>query len=205
MRWPSHATVVSYLALFVALGTGGAYAVDRITGAQVENGTIGSADLKDRQAVAAVDVRRDTLTGGQIREGSLDVSSALPLAGVNDAGDCDPSGPNAIDCVATSIRLDRPARLMVIATGGMYSEGSSSPVRGACEVRLDGVARPTAVRPGETVDATSADSSDGFARTVVTGAPVPPGEHRISLSCGELDPDVRIATPTIAVLAVSAG
>jgi hypothetical protein len=56
IRRPSHATVVAYLALFVALG-GSAIAVSRVgtndlknnavTSAKIRNGSVGAADLKD--------------------------------------------------------------------------------------------------------------------------------------------------------------
>ena len=76
MPRPTHATIVAYLALFVALATGGAYAVDRIGSGQVENNSLRSADLKDRRAVAGRDVRRDSLGRKQIREGNLTPASS---------------------------------------------------------------------------------------------------------------------------------
>ena len=89
-RLPGHATVAAYLALFIAVGTGGAYAVDKITSADIDDNSIRSSDLKNRQAVARKDVRADALTGREIRERSLDASQLVPAVGVNDAGDCDP-------------------------------------------------------------------------------------------------------------------
>ena len=203
MRIPSHTTVIAYLALFVALGTGGAYAVDRITGDEIKNGTIRSVDLKDRQAVTGADVKRDSLTGGAIREDSLDASKFAPMAGVNDAGDCDPTTAVAIDCVSVTLVLTRPARIYATATGGTYSAGGSPPVRGECEIRINGGLRPTALPIGEISDGTAAEATDGFARTLVTENPLPAGSHKVALACSELDPDVRIATPTIAALAIS--
>ena len=46
-----HATVVAYLALFVALG-GSAYAVTKITSKQIKNNTIKSIDVKDRSLLS---------------------------------------------------------------------------------------------------------------------------------------------------------
>ena len=48
---------------------------------------------------------------------------------------------------------------------------------------------------------TNAGATNGFARTLVTPQPLPAGSHEIALACWELDPDVRIETPTIAALA----
>jgi hypothetical protein len=56
---PNHATVVAYLALFVALG-GTAYAAATIGSAEVINNSLLSEDVKDA-----------TLTGGDLREGTI--------------------------------------------------------------------------------------------------------------------------------------
>jgi hypothetical protein len=73
-RRPSHATVVAYLALFVALG-GTAVAAGRLP-----RGSVGTAQLRDGAvatrkihpgAITASKVARDALTGAQIREATL--------------------------------------------------------------------------------------------------------------------------------------
>ena len=46
LRTPNHATVVAYLALFVAIG-GSAYAVSKIGSAQIENRSIKGKDVAD--------------------------------------------------------------------------------------------------------------------------------------------------------------
>ncbi len=104
-RTPNHTTVVAYLALFVALGTGGAYAVERITSKDVENNSLRSVDLKQREGVTGKDVKRNSLTGEEVREESLNASKFAPVSGVGDAGDCDPSSITPIDCVTAGIEL----------------------------------------------------------------------------------------------------
>jgi hypothetical protein len=59
LKRPSHATVVAYLALFVALG-GGAYAALKVT----------SADIVDK-TIRGRDVKPNALGSGQINEGGL--------------------------------------------------------------------------------------------------------------------------------------
>jgi hypothetical protein len=201
---PRHAVVVAYLALFIALATGGAYAVDRISSGDVKNNSLRSADLKNRKAVAGKDVREDSLRGDQIRERSLDASRFAPIVGVGDAGDCDPTSTTPVSCVSSSITFARPARLLVIATGGQYSAGPGGS-RAGCEIRVDGVPRPTFATPGETQSHTSSGATNGFARTLVTPDPLANGSHEVALFCWELDPDVRIETPTIAAIAISKG
>ena len=207
MRRPSHTTVAAYLALFVAVTTGGAYAVERIGSAEVADDSLRSADLRDRKAVKGKDVKRDSLTGKEVREASLNASrvrpawrdSAMPC-------DCDPSSTTPVDCVATTLELDRPARVLVVATGGQYTgNGGADGSRAGCDIRVDGAPRPAFATPGEEVAHTNAGATNGFARTLVTPQPLPAGSHEIALACWELDPDVRIETPTIAALAISAG
>src|SRR3954452_14173783 len=66
---PSHATVVAYLALFVALGGSGYAAVE-----------INGGDIKDRTIIAKK-VKKDALTGTEIKESKLDrVPSAASAA-----------------------------------------------------------------------------------------------------------------------------
>lgn len=202
---PAHTTVVAYLALFVALGTGGAYAVERITSKDVENNSLRSVDLKQREGVTGKDVARNSLTGKEVREESLNASKFAPVVGVGDAGDCNPASITPIDCVTASIELQRPARLLVIATGGQFTGGGTGGSRAGCDIRIDGAPRPAFATPGELDSDTNAGATNGFARTLVTPDPLPAGSHEISLACRELDPDVRISTPTVAAIAISTG
>jgi hypothetical protein len=73
------ANVCSFLALVIALGTGGAYAANTIGSGDVidesllsqdiKNGEIGSVDLKNN-ATGSADVRNETLTGADIADQS---------------------------------------------------------------------------------------------------------------------------------------
>ena len=70
---PSHPTVVAYLALFVALGGTGAYAANTIRSADIVDGEVGSADIKDNSvntfdvhSFLGVDVVDGSLTGSDI-------------------------------------------------------------------------------------------------------------------------------------------
>ena len=75
-RRPRHGTVVAYLALFVAIPGGSAYAAATIGSAQVVDNSLQSVDLKDNGGVRTQDVINDTaigggLTGGDIRPNTL--------------------------------------------------------------------------------------------------------------------------------------
>jgi hypothetical protein len=197
----SYANVVATAALFVALG-GSAYAVTQVTSGEIKNDTIKSADLRDRQAVKGVDVKRNALGGKEIAEQSLNAARFAPVAG-DESGSCNPSSPAFVDCASLTLALKQRSRVLAIATGGQRSEGGQASAE--CQVRIDGVATPLAVNPGEaTTDNTSGGATNGFARTVVTPEPVSSGRHEVQLTCSEVAADVRIENPTIAAIAIAA-
>ena len=92
----SHArhNLVGYLALFVALGGTAMAAKPMFTGADIQDGTIASADLRDRgstgypgPSIQGADLEANTLTGAEIAESSLgqvpSASDADKLGGTN--------------------------------------------------------------------------------------------------------------------------
>src|SRR4051794_28032481 len=68
-RRPRHATVVAYLALFIALG-GSAYAAATINGSAIKKNSIPGNRLKTR-GVGGDRLRNNSVTGRQVRESSL--------------------------------------------------------------------------------------------------------------------------------------
>jgi hypothetical protein len=72
LRRPRHATVVAYLALFLAL-TGSGYAALSITGRDVQDGSLTGRDIGnnsltggDLRGISGRDVRNDSLTGADL-------------------------------------------------------------------------------------------------------------------------------------------
>lgn len=65
----NHATIVAYVALFVALG-GSSYAAVKINGKNIKNKSIAGEKLKAR-TITGGKVQKNTLTGSEIRDGSL--------------------------------------------------------------------------------------------------------------------------------------
>ena len=199
-RHLSYANVTATLALFVALG-GGAYAIDKVNSHDIVNGTIRSVDLKNRKAVHAADVKRNGLTGKQIKERTLHAESFAPIAG-DETVDCDPSSATTFtNCATTTLRLKERSRILVVATGNEESVGG--PAQAFCRVQIDGAPETLAVEPGEIVtDNTSGTATNGFARTVVKRDPLARGQHKIALACKESLGNVRIDVPTIAAIAI---
>ena len=86
LRLPAHATVVAYLALFLVMSTGGAYAASKIGGNAIKNNAIQSRHIKDGQvrnadlhenSVGPAKVKDDSLTGADINESTL---GQVPIA-----------------------------------------------------------------------------------------------------------------------------
>jgi hypothetical protein len=204
MRRPSHQTIAAYLALFVALATGGAYAADKIGSPEIANNSIRSVDLKNRKAVRGKDVKRNSLKGKQIKERTLDASGLVPVAG-SERGTCNPESTQLIDCAAATIVLPTRSRVFAIATGGQRSEDMNG-ASALCEIRVDGNSVGDDGAPGEALtDNTSGGATNGFARTYVSSEPLPAGKHRVALSCSENAADVVIQDVSLAVLGIGTG
>lgn len=197
----SYANVVATMAFVGVLGGGTAYAVETIGSGDIVNNSIRSKDLKDGRAVASRDVRRDALTGKQIRERRLDASQFAPLAG-DEAVNCDPVDTTFVDCASTLIELEARSRLLVIASGDFYSEGAAADLD--CRVAVDGVNEAVGSRPGEeTTDDTSLGATDGFTRTSVTDA-LSRGQHSVALRCAQpAAQDGRLGSASVAVLGIT--
>jgi hypothetical protein len=113
-RRPSHATVVAYLALFVALGGVGAYAADKITSKEIKKnavrakhikgGAVGADELADgavraaalaKSSVTGDAVAADAISGSKVGDGSLQLED---LAQVVERGSFDPGPVVAGQC-----------------------------------------------------------------------------------------------------------
>jgi hypothetical protein len=197
----TYANVVATTALFIALG-GGAYAVSLVTSGEIKNGTIKSADLRDRKAVKGADVKRDALGGKEIAEQSLDASRFAPVVGSEDFPPCNPTSSAFVQCGSVTINLRRPSRVLAIATGGQQTEGGTG-ATAECEIRIDGAPSPIAATPGETAPNTSTSATNGFGRTIVTPEPIAAGSHEVALACNQGVGDVRIQHSTIAAIAIA--
>jgi hypothetical protein len=199
----SYANVAATLALVGVIGGGVAYAGGLVGSGDIRNNAVRSKDLRNHKAVKGADVHGNTLGGKQVKEAKLDASGFAPIAGTQEL-DCDPTSAAFVDCAAVTINLHHAGRVMAIATGANYSEGD--PANANCEVRVDGRDANLDQNPGEEeLDNTSAGSTDGFARTLVSGR-LSKGRHDLALACNQVgNDDVRIGSPTLAVLGITSG
>jgi hypothetical protein len=79
----TYANVVSTLALFIALGLGGAYAASKITSKDLAKGSVKSKAIKNKTIVGK-DVKDGKLTGADIAPGSV----LRPTLGTGGQNDC---------------------------------------------------------------------------------------------------------------------
>lgn len=202
-RHLTYANVTATLALLLAVGGGAAYAVDRINSRDVVNGSLRSVDLKNHRAVRAVDVSRNALTGHEVKERTLNLSSIARIGG-DEAVNCNPNSPSVLTvCARTTLDLGHRSKVLVIVTGNQESIGG--PAQAGCRVTVDGTMESLGVLPGEAADDnTSAGATNGFARTFAPPGSLSPGMHHFALACQQFSGDARIDTPTIAAIAIGA-
>jgi hypothetical protein len=80
---PSVALVVAFVALFAALG-GTGYAALKVTGKNIDNGTVTGDDIKNK-SLKEKELEPDTITGGRIKESTLGTVPSAQHAGSADS------------------------------------------------------------------------------------------------------------------------
>jgi hypothetical protein len=183
---PSHATIVAYLALFVALG-GSVYAATKINGKRL---------------------KPNSVTGKQVKEASLNASPFLPANG----GTRNPcSGPSATTnlCASTTLRLHHASRVVAIATGGwapVVAPQPGAPNQLLCDLGVDNDKVSIGQQQffGETEVANhTPTAATPLAVAGISSEKVREGRHRIQLFC-DSQTDL-VVKPTIVAFAISGG
>lgn len=123
MSRPSHATIVSYVALFVALG-GTSYAAVTVTGKQVKNSSLTGSDLRDA-SVTGRDVKNGSLRANDFKAGELPAGRQGPQGPQGPVG---PTGPRALTRVV--IRDGGPGSEQVLCKPGEVVLGGGGSVSG---------------------------------------------------------------------------
>lgn len=201
-RHVSYANVVATLALVLALGMGGAYALDRIGSPQIKNNSIRSIDLRDGRAVRGVDVKPNSLGRKQVNEESLVAADIAPV----DRGfqiEC-ALEPEFSACVEASVVLPRRGRLLAIATGSLVTE--SEGVAGAkaeCEFVSNGTPMSSPIFFGEPGDATDFQQGDGFAHTFLSPDRVDAADYKVGFACREVDGEIMLEEVSLVAVALT--
>jgi hypothetical protein len=119
LRRPSPSFVLSLIALFVALGGTGAYAIDKVSSSEIANGGVKTADL-----------HKNAVTGKKVKTESLDGSDLdfEPIAATN-LGTIPPNGVREVTATCQDGML---------ATGGGWDLGTPGPPPSAVSERSSG-------------------------------------------------------------------
>ena len=190
----TYANITSTLALVLVIGGGAAYGAGFIDSGDIVNNSIESRDLENREAVKGRDVRKNGLTGKEIKEKAIDAAQFAPLAGRHDNG-CDPEDGAFLACVNSPIRLRSPGRVLAIATGEFVAD--PAPALLQCRIFVDGALSDPVVTPGE-----NGADEDSFSITLVTKR-LARGSHQLSVRCQEDEDEAQLASSSIAVLGIS--
>lgn len=117
---PSHTTVVAYISLFLALGTGGAWAAGAIGSHDVVDNSIKSIDLKNGAAVRTEDVVNDTETNGGLRGVDIKESTLEIVPNANELDGLDSSAFARSTTVRTYGPKSVPSGFVTIAQFGPW-------------------------------------------------------------------------------------
>jgi hypothetical protein len=200
----TYANVISTLALFVALGTGTAYATHLVVrSSDVVNDTLLSEDLKNGAAVKGKDVVLDSLRGPDIKESTLGRVPSATLGGrgryqINE-DECDPDTATYNHCASTTFNLPERARVLLIGRTTALNEVSTSPASGFCRLRTTAGPVPNTrvsieVRP-----------EGGYEHLSIAGVTdiLPPGEHSFRMACNDVDGNTAYLATGLTAVAIS--
>ena len=108
---------------------------ETIVSADVLNGSLTGGDIQD-SSVTGADVASGSLDGSDVADNSLtgnDISDGLRASASGTGGGCNDDDANGETCATTNITLGETSKLLVTATGGWHTHGTS----GAMSCRLD--------------------------------------------------------------------
>jgi hypothetical protein len=203
-RQITYANVVSTVALIVALGMGGAYAVNHVGSRDIKDNSVRSVDLRDGKAVRGADVAPNSLGRRHINEKSLVATQIAPVRRSTEVS-CELGKEESTPCVEASVRLNRRGRILAIATGGQVTDAEGTEGSEAqCRFWRNGAPASESMFIGEATDSTSSLQGNGFAFTFLSpGLPLDPGEHQIALVCWENDGEITLEGVSLVAVALT--
>jgi hypothetical protein len=187
--------------------------VNSVGSGELNDGSVKSAEINDETIVSA-DVLNGSLTGGDIQDSSLtgadvadnsltgnDISDGLRASASTTGGGCNDDDANGETCATTNITLGETSKLLVNATGGWHSHGTSGGM--SCRLDHDGIETIGAAQQiGEAGSNHPLGTADGTMALTGISADIGPGTHAISLICTQNDADLDITNSNLTVVAV---
>jgi hypothetical protein len=187
---PSHATVVAYLALLIALG-GSAYATVKLGKGAVKARNIAA------NAISSPKVKNGSLLARDFRPSQLPSGTEGPPGPTASASDTEnPSSDPTLSKTAETTYLQATittafqSRIVATATADLYTSGNP-PAQASCRLMIDNPSVAMSQLAWSDFPTTGGEDEE----TPVTGAAVrPPGTYTVSLVCkdeapGGLTPD----------------
>jgi hypothetical protein len=175
LRRPSHTTVVAYLALFAAVGTGGAYAAN----------TIGSADIIDGE-VKAADIGNNAVDSARVRDNTINTFDVHSFIGEDvidgtltgaDVADTSSLGPN--DIREESLLFGDTLLQSDLATDSVASDEVEDDSLTGADINESTLAVPPSYPPATIFSGGHVDLPDNNGFTQVATRTMPPGNYTV--------------------------
>jgi hypothetical protein len=221
----TYANVVGTMALFVAVGTGGAYAANTVFSSDIVDGEVKSVDIGNNE-IASGDIKDNTvntfdvhsfigddvidgtLTGADVDEATLGTVPSSVLGGLGrmgvlqngqpGPGACDPESGTFINCdMVATLTLARPARIFVTGSIVGVQEVGTQLGLGSCQLGTT-----SGAIPGTTLPVTVAGGDfEQLGVSGITGV-FPAGQHSFGIDCNETSP-IRYQQARVSAVALS--
>jgi hypothetical protein len=186
-----------FLALFLVIAGGTAYAADTVFSTDIVDGQVKTADLADN----AVDTNK--IANKQVRSNDVRELSQFTEA-ASGTGSCSDDSQIGATCATANITLQRAGKLLLNATGEWHTanlDDTSGPgsdvdnttwVMGTCQLLVDGTAVGASQPVGERMTGTTQANHPFGGTMALTGLSnsLPAGSHTVIVRCNENDGDL---------------
>jgi hypothetical protein len=204
LRRPTHATIVAYLALFVAVATGGAYAANTIRSSDIVDGEVRNPDLANL-SVTTPKLASNAVTSTKVLNNSLAGADLAPSAltrGRTISSSCNPESATFVDCGTLEVNLTRPSRVLIIASAMWNSQDPSSTITdGTCYIAVNSALIAPGAEPGETQNISDGNAKHSLTLTNMTSpASLGAGFHTFGLVCLEENGDIVFDPTNVSVV-----
>jgi hypothetical protein len=176
---------------------------DAVGSAVIRADAVGSDEI-GADAVGSSEVANNAVTSAKIANnavGGAQIADGYSAAASDTGGGCNDDDSNGEVCATTNITLSETAKLLVNATGGWHTHGTS----GAMSCRLDHDGIETIGTP-QSIGEVGADhplgGGDGTMAITGLSADIGPGTHAISLICTQTDADLDLTNSNLTVATV---
>jgi hypothetical protein len=199
---------------------GGKIAPNAVTSGRIGDNQVKTQDVADDTlpggggGLAAIDLQADSVnsselapnsvTGAEVADNSItgaDINDSLAASASDTGGGCNDDDANGEVCATTNITLGETSKLLVNATGGWHTHGTSGQM--SCRLDHDGIETigvPQSI--GEVGANHPLGGGDGTMALTGISLDIGPGTHAISLICTQTDADLDLTNSNLTVATV---